>query len=100
YEYDPNLRQSLIKELNVFADFQPKLSEESKRSRLIFLVNIPPALQRQVREQMPNAELVALDTMNLWIANTRQSLVRTISGVHVVISNDAEARQLTGIPNL
>jgi len=100
YEYDLNVAQTLFTDLNVFADFQPKLSEESKRSRLLFLGNIQPDLQRQVREQMPNAELVALDTMNLWIANTRESLVRTISGVHVVIINDAEARQLTGIPNL
>ena len=49
---------------------------------------------------MPDAELVALDTMNLWIENTRDSLLRTIKGVDVVIINDAEARQLTGIPNL
>jgi sugar/nucleoside kinase (ribokinase family) len=49
---------------------------------------------------MPDAELVALDTMNLWIENTRESLVRTISMVDVVIINDAEARQLTAIPNL
>ena len=49
---------------------------------------------------MPDAELVALDTMNLWIEHTRDSLVRTIKGVDVVIINDAEARQLTGIPNL
>jgi sugar/nucleoside kinase (ribokinase family) len=86
--------------LNVFADFKPKLSEESKAARLVFLGNIQPDLQREVREQIPNAELVALDTMNLWIENTRDSLLRTIKGVDVVIINDAEARQLTGIPNL
>src|SRR4029453_18719362 len=50
--------------------------------------------------QVPNAELVALDTMNLWIDIARDSLLRTIRGVDVVIINDAEARQLTGIPNL
>src|SRR5262249_32452262 len=99
-EYDLNVAHTLYTDLNVFADFQPKLSDQSKHSRLLFLGNIQPDLQRQVREQMPNAELVALDTMNLWIANTRESLVRTIQGVHVVIINDAEARQLTGIPNL
>jgi len=86
--------------LNVFADFKPKLSQASKQSRLLFLGNIQPDLQRGVREQMPDAELVALDTMNLWIEHTRDSLLRTIKGVHVVIINDAEARQLTGIPNL
>jgi sugar/nucleoside kinase (ribokinase family) len=100
YQYDLNVAETLYTQLNVFADFQPKVSEESKRSRLLFLGNIQPDLQRGVREQMPNAELVALDTMNLWIENTHDSLVRTIKGVDVVIINDAEARQLTGIPNL
>jgi sugar/nucleoside kinase (ribokinase family) len=100
YEYDLNVAHTLDTQLNVFADFKPKLSEESKKSRLLFLGNIQPDLQREVREQMPDAELVALDTMNLWIEHTRDSLLRTIKGVNVVIINDAEARQLTGIPNL
>ena len=100
YDYDLNVAHTLETQLNVFADFKPKLSEESKSSRLLFLGNIQPDLQREVREQMPNAALVALDTMNLWIDNTRDSLLRTIRGVDVVIINDAEARQLTGIPNL
>src|ERR671914_1724902 len=100
YDYDLNVAHTLFTDLNVFADFQPKLSEESKASRLLFLGNIQPDLQRGVRGQMPDAELVALDTMNLWIDITRDSLVRTIRVVDVVIINDAEARQLTGIPNL
>src|SRR5262245_38994966 len=100
YEYDLNVAHTLDPQLNVFADFKPKLSAASKASRLLFLGNIQPDLQREVREQMPNAELVALDTMNLWIEHTRDSLLRTIRGVDVVIINDAEARQLTGIPNL
>ena len=100
YEYDLNVAQTLYTHLNVFADFQPKVSDESKKSRLLFLGNIQPDLQRGVREQMPDAELVALDTMNLWIEHTRGSLIRTIKGVDVVIINDAEARQLTEIPNL
>jgi sugar/nucleoside kinase (ribokinase family) len=100
YDYDLNVAHTLFTDLNVFAEFQPKLSEESKHSRLLFLGNIQPDLQRGVREQMPDAELVALDTMNLWIEHTRDSLVKTIRVVDVVIINDAEARQLTGIPNL
>jgi sugar/nucleoside kinase (ribokinase family) len=100
YDYDLNVAHTLDTHLNVFADFKPKLSEKSKRARLVFLGNIQPDLQREVREQIPNAELVALDTMNLWIENTRESLLRTIKGVDVVIINDAEARQLTEIPNL
>jgi sugar/nucleoside kinase (ribokinase family) len=100
YDYDLNVAHTLDTQLNVFADFQPKLSVKSKGARLVFLGNIQPDLQRGVREQVPGAELVALDTMNLWIETARESLLRTIEGVDVVIINDAEARQLTEIPNL
>src|SRR6185312_12207511 len=100
YDYDLNVAHTLYTDLNVFADFKPKLSDDSKSARLVFLGNIQPDLQRGVREQVPNAELVALDTMNLWIDIARDSLLQTIKGVDVVIINDAEARQLTGIPNL
>ncbi len=100
YDYDLNVAHTLNTHLNVFANFQPKLSATSKAARLVFLGNIQPDLQRVVREQVPNAELVALDTMNLWIETARESLLRTIKGVDIVIINDAEARQLTEIPNL
>ena len=100
YDYDLNVAHTLDTQLNVFADFEPKLSEKSKRARLVFLGNIQPDLQRGVREQIPDAELVALDTMNLWIDTARDPLLKTIKGVDVVIINDAEARQLTEIPNL
>src|SRR5882672_5456444 len=100
YDYDLNVAHTLETQLNVFADFKPKLSDESKSARLVFLGNIQPDLQRGVREQVPHAKLVALDTMNLWINVARESLLRTIRGVDLVIINDAEARQLTEIPNL
>jgi sugar/nucleoside kinase (ribokinase family) len=100
YDYDLNVAHTLDTQLNVFADFKPKLSDESRKSRLVFLGNIQPDLQREVREQVPGAELVALDTMNLWIDIAKESLLRTIKGVDVVIINDAEVRQLTGIPNV
>ncbi len=100
YDYDLNTAHTLDTKLNVFADFKPKLSAESRKSRLVFLGNIQPDLQREVREQVPEAELVALDTMNLWIEIAKESLLQTIRGVDVVIINDAEARQLTGIPNV
>jgi len=100
YEYDLNVAHTLDTQLNVFAGFQPKLSQASKTSRLLFLGNIQPDLQRGVREQMAHAELVALDTMNLWIETTRDSLQKTIEVVDLMIINDAEARQLTSEPNL
>lgn len=100
YEYDLNVAHTLDTQLNVFAGFEPKLSESSKKSRLVFLGNIQPDLQRGVRDQIPDAELVALDTMNLWIDTTRDSLQKTIEVVDLVIINDAEARQLAKEPNL
>src|SRR5258706_13455363 len=100
YEYDLNVAHTLDTQLNVFAGFEPKLSQSSKRARLVFLGNIQPDLQRGVRQQVPHAELVALDTMNLWIDTTRDSLQRTIEVVDLVIINDAEARQLAEEPNL
>lgn len=100
YEYDLNVAHTLDTHLNVFAGFQPKLSEKSKNSRLVFLGNIQPDLQRGVREQVANAELVALDTMNLWIDTTRESLQKTIEVVDLLVVNDAEARQLAEEPNL
>jgi sugar/nucleoside kinase (ribokinase family) len=100
YDYDLNTAHTLDTQLNVFADFKPKLSEEARRSRLVFLGNIQPDLQREVREQVRGAELVALDTMNLWIDIARESLLEAIKRVDVLIVNDAEARQLTNEPNL
>jgi sugar/nucleoside kinase (ribokinase family) len=100
YDFDLNTAHTLDTQLNVFADFKPKLSEAAKQSRLVFLGNIQPELQREVREQVRGAELVALDTMNLWIDVARDSLLEAIKGVNVVIINDAEARQLASEPNL
>ena len=100
YGYDLNTRDTLDTQLNVFADFKPKLSEESRRARFVFLGNIQPELQTEVREQVTNAELVALDTMNLWIDIAREQLQKAIEGVNILMINDAEARQLADEPNL
>src|ERR1043166_3191387 len=100
YEYALHVAHTLDTHLNVFAGFEPKLSDGSKNSRLVFLGNIQPDWQRGVREQVPNAELVALDTMNLWINTTRESLQKAIEVVDLLVVNDAEARQLTEEPNL
>src|SRR5204863_1109165 len=84
----------------VFEHFEPKLSDASRASDVLFLANIQPDVQRGVREQCPDARFVALDSMNLWIDIARDSLVKTISQVDCVILNDAELRQLTEKPNL
>ena len=100
YGWDLNDRETLDTQLNVFADFEPKLSEPSRAADVLFLANIQPDLQRQVRSQCAAARFVALDSMNLWIEIARDSLVAAIADVDCLILNDAELRQLTEEPNL
>ena len=99
YEFDLNTAHTLETQLNVFETFDPKPSEESKNSRLLFLANILPMLQKQVREQS-EAEFVAMDTMNFWIDSMKDAVIETIKVVDCVIINDAEARQLADEPNI
>lgn len=99
YGFDLNSAKTLDTELNVFATFAPKLSPKARKSPFLFLANIQPALQREVREQV-DARLVAMDTMNYWIERTREELLKTIAVVDALIINDAEARELAGESNL
>src|SRR4051794_33706652 len=99
YEFDLNTAHTDDTQLNVFGDFAPRLSDASKQADVLFLANIQPDLQREVREQC-GARLAGLDSMNLWIDTARDSLVRTIGGVDMVLMNDAELRMLTERPNL
>ncbi len=100
YGWDLNSRETLDTQLGVFEGFQPKLSARSRESEVLFLANIQPGLQIEVREQLPDARFVALDSMNLWIDIAREQLVQAIEGVDCLILNDAELRQLTGKSNL
>ena len=100
YGWDLNSRETLDTQLNVFEHWEPKLSQQSRSSEVLFLANIQPDLQRRVREQCTAARFVALDSMNLWIEIARESLLKTIAGVDCLILNDAELRQLTEQPNL
>jgi sugar/nucleoside kinase (ribokinase family) len=100
YGWDLNSRVTHDTRLGVFEGFQPKLSDRSRASDVLFLANIQPDLQREVRAQLPDARFVALDSMNLWIEQARDSLVSAIRSVDCLILNDAELRELTGKPNL
>jgi sugar/nucleoside kinase (ribokinase family) len=100
YGRDLNSRETLDTQLNVFESFQPKLSQASRDCDVLFLANIQPELQLDVRRQCDKARFVALDSMNLWIDVARDSLLEVIGQVDCVILNDAELRQLTGRPNL
>jgi sugar/nucleoside kinase (ribokinase family) len=100
YEEDMNLAHTDDTQLGVFADFDPKLSEASRSADVLFLGNIQPDLQRRVRAQANGSRLTALDSMNLWIETTRDSLVAAISEVDCLLFNDSEIRMLTEEPNL
>jgi sugar/nucleoside kinase (ribokinase family) len=100
YGWDLNSRETLDTQLGVFEGFQPKLSESSRSSDVLFLANIQPDLQREVRAQMPDARFVALDSMNLWIEAARESLMKAIAECDCLILNDSELRQLTGKASL
>lgn len=100
YDYDMNTAHTLDTQLNVFETFDPKLSDRSKGADMLFLANILPMLQKQVREQCSDAKFVAMDTMNFWISSMKDALLETIKVVDCIIINDAEARQLTDEPSI
>jgi sugar/nucleoside kinase (ribokinase family) len=100
YDYDLNIAHTDETQLNVFGDFEPKLSQESKETDTLFLANIQPELQRRVRAQCDSTRLAALDSMNLWIETTRPELMEAIRAVDLVLMNDTELRMLTEQPNL
>src|SRR5437868_3727835 len=81
YHHDLNSRDTLDTQLNVFEQFEPKLSQASQDADVLFLANIQPDLQYDVRQQCANAKFVAMDSMDLWINIARDSLQRTIESV-------------------
>jgi sugar/nucleoside kinase (ribokinase family) len=99
YGWDLNDRETLDTQLGVFAEFEPKLSQASRCADVVFLANIQPELQLEVRQQCSEARFVALDSMNLWIETARPALIKTIAEVDCLMLNDAELRQLTQEPN-
>ena len=100
YSGDMNDRTTLQTDLNVFADFNPKLPESYRSHPYLLLGNIQPALQRSVREQMNGVRLTGGDTMNYWIRDYRDELLETIRDWDFLLINDSEARMLAGVHNL
>jgi len=99
YHDDINLRDTLDTQLGVFETFQPKLTAAAKDAKYLFLGNIHPALQLDVLSQA-NADFVALDTMNLWINETREDLEKVLAKIDCLIINDEEIFDLTGEKNI
>ena len=100
YGFDLNVAKTRDTQLNVFADFKPQLSEKHRNPDVLFLANIQPDLQLDVLQQCRRPRLVALDTMNLWIATAKESLTRILREVDLVVINEAEVRQYTEEANL
>lgn len=101
-EYHDNLnsRETLETDLNVFETFEPKLSDASTASDVLFLANIVPDLQLQVRAACDGARFVALDSMDLWINIANAPLREIISKVDCILLNDEELELLTGKPTV
>lgn len=97
YHIDMNNRDTLITELNVLENFDPVIPEEQKKSEIVMLGNLHPAVQLSVIEQMvEKPKLTILDTMDFWMNSTWDLLMEVIAKVDVITINDAEARQLSG----
>lgn len=99
YGYDLNVAHTIDTQLNVFANFNPKLSSAARETPYLFLGNIQPQLQTEVRQQV-GAKLVAADTMNYWINNTPEELSEMLKHIDILVINDSEARAMGGEANL
>jgi sugar/nucleoside kinase (ribokinase family) len=99
YLKDLGEAETLVTDLNVFADFAPKIPESYLDSDYLFLANIDPVLQLRVREALPKAKLVAGDTMNYWIAAHRENLLQVMKELDILIINGKEVLMLSDDSN-
>ncbi|PIN99254.1 MAG: sugar kinase [Candidatus Diapherotrites archaeon CG10_big_fil_rev_8_21_14_0_10_31_34] len=100
YEFDLNSAITLNTELNVMESFEPKIPEEYKKAKYVFLGNIDPEIQLNVLDQIKNPELVVSDTMNYWIQHKQGQVKEVVKAVDIALMNDGEARELFGTTNL
>ena len=100
YGHDPNQRTTIKTELNVFQDFQPQLQPEYRTADIVFLGNIDPDIQENIRCQLEEPKLVAMDTINLWINTKREALLKVLKDVDMFFANDEEVKMLAGENNL
>jgi sugar/nucleoside kinase (ribokinase family) len=97
YHEDMNTRDTLITDLNVLADFKPKIPENYEGSEFVMLGNLQPAVQMSVIKQLKTRpKLIVMDTMNFWMETAMTDLQKVLKEINVLLINDAEARQLSG----
>lgn len=97
YGADFSERETLFTTLGVFADFSPVIPASFRGARVVSLGNIHPVLQGEVLDQVERPELVVCDTMNYWIERERAALMSLLARVDVLMVNDTEIHQLSGI---
>jgi len=100
YDYDRDLTETLDTKLNVFADFHPKIPPSYKNADIVFLANIDPDLQCEVLDQVPDAKLKVVDTMNFWIEGKNKPLCNALSKVDIAIMNESEVHLLAQEGNI
>jgi len=100
YKGDMNQAFTLDTQLNVFENFVPKIPAAYLGTEFLFLGNIMPTLQLEVRRMFPNLRASALDTMNLWIKTMPEDLAKVLATVEILLVNENEARMLSGQNNL
>ncbi|OAI55053.1 sugar kinase [Planctomycetaceae bacterium SCGC AG-212-F19] len=100
YHQDMNTRDTLEVQLNVLEKFEPNLSESFRASRHVFLANSRPLTQMKVLDQVRKPQLVMADTMDLWIREFRDELLKLLPRIDGLLLNDSEAVLLTGDDNL
>jgi sugar/nucleoside kinase (ribokinase family) len=97
YHLDMNTRDTLVTDLNVLSDFNPKVPEEYQGAEFLMLGNVMPSLQLSVMNQLrTRPKLIVLDTMNFWMETAMEDLKTVLTKVDVLMINDSEARQLSG----
>jgi sugar/nucleoside kinase (ribokinase family) len=100
YGYDPNQRETIRTDINVYEEYRPRLPASYRKADIVFLANIDPGLQDDILAQVRKPKLVAMDTMNHWIRSRPETIWRVLKKVDIMFANDEEIRMLTEEANL
>jgi len=100
YGYDPNQRETIRTDINVYEEYRPRLPASYRKANIVFLANIDPGLQDDILAQVRKPKLVAMDTMNHWIRSKPETIWRLLKKVDILFANDEEIRMLTEEANL
>ena len=100
YEFDMDQAHTKGTDLNVLMQFDPVLSDKDKKASFVFLANLDPDIQLKIIDQLEAPKMIGADTMDFWIKNKKDSLIKVISKVDLLFINEGEIRMLVGTPNI